>query len=188
MIYLPTADEALVEIIRSLPMPMQSVEMGELIYRYTRIIRIKASRYKKSVADSEDLVQEGLLALIKAVKAYSPEKGGFAAFANVCIENGMKNFIIKSGSKFIKQDDYDFDQTIDESAMSADELVILKEYSRELQKKLSSLLTEKEYSVLTQYLDGYSYKQIAENMNISTKSVDNSLSRARSKLKESFGK
>ena len=73
----------------------------------------------------------------------------------------------------------------DETAVT-DELVILKDCNKEVYNKLSSTLSDKEFKVFKLYLDGYSYKQISEKLSMPLKSVDNSLLRARKKLKNLF--
>ncbi len=177
-------DEELVGVLQNHTAPMESPEISLLIYRYSRIIRIKASKLKKSAnIDDDDLFQEGVLGLLNAVRSYNPEKGRFQSFAEVCIINRMKNALNKSTGGYTVADDYDFEQITDESALTED-YVILKERNGELSEKLEKLLSKKELSVLRLYLDGYSYKQIAARLSIPLKSVDNSLSRSKQKLKK----
>ena len=177
------SDEELVGIIKERPDPMQSSETALLISRYSRVIRIKAAKLHTSDTDPEDLCQEGYLALFDAVRAYDGTKGLFSAFAGRCIENRMKNAVLKGRGKLEKDEDFDVTLIADESA-AAEDYVITKENDDEIVEMLLSHLTEKEYNVLKLYIDGYSYKQIAEKMDISVKSADNALSRARKKLRE----
>lgn len=177
------ADEELIAAIREQSDPMHSSEMAVLISRYSRVIRIKASRLRSSDIDIEDLCQEGYLALFDAVRAFDESKGKFSTFVGKCITNRMKNVVVKAHGKLEKADDYDLELIPDDSG-SADDYLITKEDDGEISRKLLSLLTEKEYSVLRLYLDGYSYKQIAEKMDITPKSADNALTRARNKLKD----
>lgn len=177
-------DEELVDILQKHKEPMESAEISLLMYRYSRIIRIKASKLKKSAdIDSDDLFQEGILGLLDAVRAYNSEKGKFQSFAEVCILNRMKNAVLKAKGGLRVADDYDFEQITDETAHTEDN-IILKERNEELFKKLSEILSKKELSVLTLYLEGYTYKQIALKLSLSVKSVDNSLSRSKQKLKQ----
>lgn len=178
-------DEELVGIIKSSQSPTECEEMALLIYRYTRIIRIKAAKFKNNGIDAEDLEQEGFIALIYAVKAYNPEKGSFSAFAGTCISNRMKNAAAKLSGGPSLAEDYDLGMIEDETAVT-DELVILKDCNKEVYNKLSSTLSEKEFRVFKLYLDGYSYKQISDKLSMPLKSVDNSLLRARKKLKNLF--
>ncbi len=176
------ADEELIAAIREQSDPMHSSEMALLISRYSRVIRLKASRLRSTDIETEDLCQEGYLALFDAVRAFDESKGKFSTFVGKCITNRMKNVVVKAHGKLEKADDYDLELIPDDSG-SADDYLITKEDDGEISRKLLSLLTEKEYSVLRLYLDGYSYKQIAEKMDITPKSADNALTRARNKLK-----
>lgn len=176
------ADEELIAAIREQSDPMHSSEMALLISRYSRVIRLKASRLRSTDIETEDLCQEGYLALFDAVRAFDESKGKFSTFVGKCITNRMKNAVVKAHGKLEKADDYDLELIPDDSG-SADDYLITKEDDGEISRKLLSLLTEKEYSVLRLYLDGYSYKQIAEKMDITPKSADNALTRARNKLK-----
>lgn len=175
------SDEELAGIIRDQSDPMHSSEMALLISRYSPVIRLKASKFRNTDIEYEDLCQEGYLALFDALEAFDAAKGTFSAFAGTCIANRMKNAVIKAHGRFEKDDGFDLAQIPDEN-LSADDYVITKE-DAETVEHLLSFLSQKEYSVMKLFLDGYSYKQIAEKLGISPKSADNALSRARKKLK-----
>ena len=176
-------DEELVLTIQKSSAPTECTEMTSLIYRYSRLIRLKASKLKKNTdMDSDDLFQEGVLGLMSAVRSFVPEKGKFRSFAEVCIANRMKNALAGSGG-LTAAEDYDFEQLSDNAALT-EENIILKEQGAELNAKLLELLSRRELSVLSLYLEGYSYKQIAERLSVSVKSVDNSLARSKQKLKK----
>ncbi len=163
---------------------MESTEISSLIYRYSRIIRLKASKLKKNAdVDSDDLFQEGVLGLLEAVRQYDNDKGRFQPFAEVCIINRMKNALSKSARGLTVAEDYDFEQLSDNGA-TTEENLILSEQSAEFSEKLSKLLSRREFEVLNLYLEGFSYRQIADKLSVSVKSVDNSLSRAKQKLKK----
>ncbi|MBQ9384990.1 MAG: sigma-70 family RNA polymerase sigma factor [Ruminiclostridium sp.] len=176
-------DEELVGIIKGQADPMQSSETALLISRYSRVIRIKAAKLHTIDTDPEDLCQEGYLALFEAVRAFDVSKGTFSPFAGKCIENRMKNAVLKGRGRLEKDEDFDVTLIPDEGS-AAEELVITKENDSEIVKMLLTHLTEKEYNALRLYIDGYSYKKIAEIMDITPKSADNALSRARKKLRE----
>lgn len=176
-------DEELVLAFQSCSAPMESDEISSLIYRYSRIIRLKASKLKKNAdIDSDDLFQEGVLGLLEAARRYESGKGRFQPFAEVCIINRMRNALGKSGGLTVAED-YDFEQIKDDGT-GTEENLILKEQSAELSAKLSKLLTQRELSVLNLYLEGFSYKQISDRLSVPVKSVDNSLTRAKQKLKK----
>lgn len=177
------SDEMLVDIVHKLSAPMQSAEMAQLLYRYTCNIRVKAARLRNSGIDSDDLFQEGFLGLLDAIRSYRPERGSFAAFANVCISNRMMSAVRKAGkAPLTAVEDFDLEQISDDQ-FCAEDYVILKERNAELYAKLESLLSKREYETLRLYLAGFSYKEIAKRLDITEKSVDNSLSRAKQKLK-----
>lgn len=163
--------------------------MTQLVYRYTRIIRMKAAKLGRSGktngsgAESDDLTQEGFLGLISAVRTYREERGKFSAYADVCIENRMKSAVIKAGAGYAAERDYDF-TLISDDGTPTEESVILKEQNAELFRKLENLLSEREFEVLRLYLAGFRYKEIAARLSLSVKAVDNSLSRLRRKLKK----
>ena len=176
-------DEELVGLIRTQPDPMHSGETALLISRYSPVIRLKAAKLHNKDIESEDLCQEGYLALFDAVKAYDSSKGGFSAFAGKCISNRMINAAAKARGSLEKADNFDFTLVPDEST-STDDYLISKEDDLALTEKMLTMLSEMEYKVFRLHLDGYSYRQIAETMNITPKSADNALSRARKKLRE----
>ncbi len=177
-------DEELVLAFQSCSSPMESDEISSLIYRYSRIIRLKASKLKKNAdVDSDDLFQEGVLGLLEAARRYESSKGRFQPFAEVCILNRMKNAVSKSAGGLMVAEDYDFEQIKDDGA-ATEENLILKEQGAELSARLSKLLSKRELSVLNLYLEGFSYKQIAARLDVPMKSVDNSLARAKQKLKK----
>ena len=123
-------DEELVEVLRNHTAPMESAEISLLIYRYSRIIRIKASHLRKnSNIDDDDLFQEGFLGLLDAVKAYNKDKGNFQSFAEICIVNRMKNAIKKASGGLSVAEDYNFEQLTDEAALTED-YVILRRFIR----------------------------------------------------------
>lgn len=179
-------DEELVAVLQNNDAPMESPEITLLIYRYSRIIRIKASKLRKNVGiDDDDLFQEGVLGLLDAVRSYKEERGKFQTFAEVCIINRMKTALAKASNGLSVSEDYDFNLITDDSTPTED-YIILKERNEELYSKLGTLLSQKELNVLSLYLGGFSYKQISEKLSIPLKSVDNSLARSRQKLKKYF--
>lgn len=162
---------------------------GALIARYIFTVRSRAAVYEKSGIDFEDLVQEGYIGLMNAVKNYENSFGtSFSTFAYLCIDRNILSAVRKSLSKkqipssalvFI-DDDNDFQ---DNSAQSPESVVISKENIERLKKSISEKLSENEQKVLELYLIGYSYEKISQKLNCSKKSVDNAIQRLRKKLK-----
>jgi RNA polymerase sporulation-specific sigma factor len=155
-----------------------------LISRYAKTIYIKALTMFNDVVEADDLMQEGLLGLLNAIKTYDSESGvKFSSYSNVCITNKMKTALIKSNQNVISVDQVNENclQTTDLS--NPESIFIEKENSIELDDKISTLLSEKEWQVFRLFLRGSTYYQMARQLNISQKTVDNALQRVRRKLK-----
>lgn len=165
---------------------------NELIKRYIPIVRVKAAKMAMRCpsADKDDLFSEGLMGLLKAVRLYSGEKGAsFATFANLCTDSAMKTCISKAikDNPVLKDEDFDFDLIRDDS-LSTEDAVVDKVDGIRFMKRLSGVLSQKEMDVLDMYLKHCSYEQIANELSMNEKSVDNALQRAKSKIRKTMGK
>lgn len=161
---------------------------SQLIAAYIPLIKAKAAYFKNSRVERDDLISEGFLGLLGAIRSYDPQKGSFAAYASACITNKMKTAVSKNGGNYperVSIDEAKLEEIGDESP-SAEELVIQKEQSDEITKMTESLLSKRENDVFMLYLSAYSYAQIAEKLGISVKAVDNALSRAKAKLRSAM--
>ena len=167
-----------------------------LAERYLRLVRICARPLFLAGGDSEDLIQEGTFGLLSAIKNFDPEDGSsFRTFAEHCIRMRLLS-AIKSASRnkhFPLNDGISLEQLSEESsadlsAISEDfrcnpeELVLARESKEELYAAFSRCLSRFEIKVLDLYLEGLSYKEIAERLCKSAKSVDNAVQRIRQKL------
>ena len=157
-----------------------------LISRYSRLIFIKSEIYANSETDSDDLHQEGMIGLLKAIDAFDPRKGvKFCTFAEVCIVNRMKTLLKKS------ERDLSFAERVDEEeaadVLSVEEtpesIYFYKEFFSELWRDICSVLSLTELNVLTLCVQGDSYKSAAEKLGMTEKSVDNAMQRARKKIR-----
>lgn len=158
---------------------------SELISRYLPSIRRIAAIYEKSPADRDDLVSEGILGLMSAVKTYSPDKGAsFSTYAGVCANNRMLNALKKA--QRIQGREGSFEEINASSGSSPEKIVIDREALREVFSEVESNLTELEREVFTLYLQGVSYDETAKVLGIDKKSVDNALARVRRKLRRKF--
>lgn len=162
----------------------------ELVVRYLYLIRSVAANYKDSNLEPDDLIQEGLLGLLSAVKSYDEMKGSaFKSYANVCVKNKIVSAVrtALSDKNKILNDSVLLD---DESELSADHfsepeaLIISQETSERLQTAIEQNLTELEKKVLSLYLLGYSYAEISSGFGIKEKACDNAMQRVRKKLKK----
>lgn len=160
-----------------------------LIERYVPVIKAKAGLLKNKYIDTDDLVSEGFLGLLNAIRCYNVSKGTFSAFARTCIVNKMKNAVMSAITATKNSADlsenFDFG-SIEDTNIGTEELIILRERNGELLKKIENELSSREKEVFYLYLSAYSYAQIAKKLNISVKSVDNAIARAKSKLRNLF--
>ena len=167
-----------------------------LVERYLRLVRICARPLFLAGGDSEDLIQEGTFGLLSAIKNFDPESSNsFRTFAEHCIRMRLLS-AIKSASRnkhFPLNDGISLEQLSEESsadlsALSEDfrcnpeELVLARESKEELYAAFSRCLSRFEIKVLDLYLEGLSYREIAERLCKSAKSVDNAVQRIRHKL------
>lgn len=163
----------------------------EIAKRYSIVINAIAKSFDVPDSERDDLCQEGLIALYRAVCNYDSSMSGFSTFASVCIKRAMITFIRNHVSKVGKNGAYvteisldeSFDDILsDENAMLPDELYISKETVKNLKRSAAKLLSDYEKCVFLMYLDDLSASEIAECVGRSIKSVENALVRIRRKL------
>ncbi len=171
-------DEQLVELCNE-----NRQVFNELLSRYSNVIRIKARSMGNNFADVDDLMQEGLLGLVSAAITFDKSKGAtFATYSNICISNKMKS-VLRSGKGFSETE---FSDDIAQRAgfdSSPESIFIEQEKDKEISDELKLHLSEKEWQIFKLFLAGSSYSQIADQLNIPFKAVDNALQRVRNKLK-----
>ena len=172
-----------------------------IVRRYYGFVRLKASSYFLIGGDSDDLIQEGLVGLYKAVRDYrSDRESSFRNFAELCITRQIITAVKTSTrNKHTPLNQYvsfsqtpasaggDGEPTLDEvlpgpTAHDPVNQVISSEELHSLVACLSSVLSELESSVLSLYLDGHSYEAVAERLECDTKTVDNALQRVKRKV------
>jgi RNA polymerase sporulation-specific sigma factor len=171
-----------------------------IVRRYYGFVRLKASSYFLAGGDSDDLIQEGLVGLYKAVRDYRTDReSSFRNFAELCITRQIITAVkTATRNKHTPLNQYVSFSSSPSSAMEGeptlDEIipgpsvhdpvnqVISSEELRSLVDCLSSALSELESRVLALYLDGYSYEQVGERIGCDTKTVDNALQRVKRKI------
>ena len=169
-----------------------SIAFTVLANRYLSLIHAIASKYRIEGLDADDLTQEGLLGLLAAVKTYDIDKGAsFRTYAGLCVNRRFITLLKRSvGSSCKPLNDYVslYDDGLDENRLgfseNPEEQYIENEALSFLQKSISDSLSKKENQVLTLYLAGDSYTDIADKLQLSPKSVDNALQRIRKKLRK----
>ncbi len=157
-----------------------------LINRYMPYVISAASRYKVSGYDTEDFIQEGLFAIFSAVKSYKSEKSSFKTFVMLCINRAMSSAVTKlSGAQ--KHIPEGLISPIDEVELpdmsNPESIIIEKEDYSDFALAVKNALSQFEYSVLCEFLQGKTYLEISNALGVSTKSVDNALKRIRAKIK-----
>ena len=169
--------------------------------KYKNFVRSKARSYFLIGADHEDIVQEGMIGLYKAIRDYRPDKlSSFRAFAELCITRQIITAIkTATRQKHIPLNSYvslnkplydeESDRTlldviIEGRASNPEELIIGQEDLSSIHAKIDEVLSSLEQEVLRSYLDGKSYQEIADNLGRHVKSIDNALQRVKRKLEK----
>ena len=176
---------------------LQAARSGErgasdlLVRRCFRLVKSCTRPYFLAGADSDDLIQEGMLGLLKAVQEFEPSRGvPFQQFARVCISRAIISAVRSSlASKHsVLNDDIPLEKPLFEDIAltnppegDPEALVISMEAREELLARLARLLSDFEGKVLSLFLDGYSYEEMAAELGKPVKSVDNSIQRIRRK-------
>ncbi len=191
------SDEDIVELARA----GDEIALEHLLIRYKNFTRVKARSYFLVGADREDIVQEGMIGLYKAIRDFQAERqSSFRAFAELCITRQIIT-AIKSATRQkhiplnsyvslnrpVSHEDGDQDRVLVDvlaTHASADpvELVISSEEVRSMQTSFSEILSDLEAHVLHMYLEGKSYQEIASGLKRHVKSIDNALQRIKRKV------
>lgn len=165
-----------------------------LVLRHTRLVRACARPLFLMGGDSEDLIQEGMLGLVKAIRDYSNGRGSsFRTFAETCVKNRMISAIRSAAGKHhtplndsIPIETPLFDESCAGALVQAEadpeSILITRETLQERSSLLRSKLSDFEARVLGLYLSGLSYSEIAAQVGRPLKSVDNAVQRIRRKL------
>lgn len=165
----------------------------ELTGIFSPFITSLAHSFNISDSEFDDLCQEGRIALYKAVCSYDESKSSFTTFARVCIKNAMTSFIRsystenKASAGSISLDDAESELIAAVSDLTPEENLIASEFIKELEKAINEILSESERQVIKYKLSGIGATEISVIVGKDTKSVENTLFRARKKLKEYLG-
>jgi len=188
------SDEDLIEEIRLGNLEAQNY----LLQKYKSLVSVKSKRFFIVGAENDDIVQEGMIGLYKAIKSFDGGKdNSFKTFANICIERQLITAIKTSNRQkhiplntSFSLDNTAYEENDDVSIMDILntnlvedplEMITKKENTKILEKKIDENLSKFEKKVLEKYLEGYSYESIASILNTSAKSVDNAIQRIRKK-------
>ena len=193
--YLLLDDDGLIELVHI----GDSEALDYLIQKYRNFVRAKARTYFLIGADKEDIVQEGMIGLYKAIRDYRGDKlSSFKAFAELCITRQIIT-AIKTATRqkhiplnsYVSLDKPIYDEESDRTlldiisgtkVLNPEELFINKEEFDDIEIQMAELLSDLERQVLALYLDGQTYQEISEELNRHVKSIDNALQRVKRKL------
>ena len=170
-----------------------------LLNKYKNFVRTKARSYFLIGADHEDIVQEGMIGLYKAIRDFREDKlSSFRAFAELCVTRQIITAIkTATRQKHIPLNSYvslnrpifdeDSDRTLldvitEDTPTNPEEMLIDREDCTSIEGRIAGMLSGLEREVLEEYMDGKSYVEIAENMGRHVKSIDNALQRIKRKL------
>ncbi|MGI5858986.1 MAG: RNA polymerase sporulation sigma factor SigH [Tepidanaerobacteraceae bacterium] len=172
-----------------------------LINKYKNFVKSKARSYFLIGADREDIIQEGMIGLYKAIRDFNPDKlSSFRAFAELCITRQIITAIkTATRQKHIPLNSYislnkplydeDSDRTLLDilsgvKISDPEELIISREEFEDIEGKMGEILSKLEWQVLMAYLGGKSYQEIAKELKRHVKSIDNALQRVKRKLEK----
>lgn len=192
--YTQMTDEKLIENINK----QDNMALNCLMERYNDIVNVKANKFFMIGAEKDDMVQEGMIGLYKAIKAFDGEKqNSFKTFANMCIErqlitavknsNRQKHIPLNSSvslnaAAYEDNEDMDRIEILDtKESNDPSDIIADKEYFKNIEEKIKENLSDFELLVLHEYEKGKSYAAIAEKLNSKIKSVDTAIQRIRKK-------
>lgn len=199
--YLSRTDDQLVELAKS-----DEYAFEFLITKYKCIVLSKARGYFLAGADREDIIQEGMIGLVKAIRDYRPEReASFKGFAEICINRQIIT-AIKSATRqkhiplntyvSLSRPVYENDENEESRTMldiiecdisqNPEERILIEESYRGMDEKIMKTLSRFEKSVLKHYLGGDSYAEISDKIGKPVKSIDNALQRIKKKLEKYY--
>lgn len=192
--YEALTDEELIEKLRA----GESGVMDFLLEKYKYLVRKKANAVFLLGGDTDDLVQEGMIGLFKAVRDFDSSQGSFYYFADLCIgrqiyhaieaasrkKHGPLNSYISLSEDASDTSGVPLAESISWREDNPEQILIERENVEQFLEEIRSNLSPLEQKVLTDYLDGMNYRQIAEKWNKPEKSIDNALQRIKSKVQK----
>lgn len=189
-------DEELVELVHC----GDDTALVELLERYRRFVRAKARSYFLVGADREDIVQEGMIGLYKAIRDYAPgHQTSFRSFAELCVTRQIltaiktatrqKHLPLNSYVPFDRPRDDDPERTVGDTFAAGPEsdplhVLVASDELEQLNEAFAELFSGLESDVVKLFVEGCSYQEIADALGRHVKSVDNALQRVKRKLEQ----
>jgi len=194
------SDEEIVKLAKN----GEEIATEYLINKYKNFVRVKAKSYFLVGADREDIIQEGMIGLYKAIRDFRADKlSSFRAFAELCITRQIITAIkTATRQKHIPLNSYIslnkpiYDEDSDRTMLDIlsgtkitdpEEVFISHELSDDLREKIQENLSDLESQVLLSYLEGKSYQEMAKELQRHVKSIDNALQRVKRKIEKTLG-
>lgn len=191
------SDEQIVEMSKQ----GDDVALEYLIRKYKNFVKVKSKAYFLVGADKEDIIQEGMIGLYKAIRDFDDTKAtSFKVFAELCVTRQiitaiktatrqkhmpLNSYISLNKPIFEDESERTLIDTLSSTAiLDPEELMISKEQLKDMESKMSEILSRLEWKVLSDYLQGKSYQEIAEELNRRVKSIDNALQRVKRKVEK----
>lgn len=167
-----------------------------LLKKFKHLVKNICKRYYMAGATDEDIIQEGMIGLYKAIINFNPEKNDcFQAFASMCVKrrvlSKMNSANCKSNqplntsislNKPIKEDGSTLGELLEDDKLDPESMVIISEKRQSTRKRISTMLSSLEKRILIEYLKDMSYDEIAKKLQITPKSVDNAMQRIKNKI------
>lgn len=191
-----SSDEALVSLARA--DDLRSIE--KLFKKYEPTVRTRARHYFIMGGDRDDLMQEGMIGLFKAIRDFDPRKSNFRAFADICItrqiitavktatrqKHQFLNTAVSMNKPIDKEERSLIDVLVDKDSSDPLQELEKNDFSNDLRDLIMEILSDLEQEILFHYMAGCSYNEISMQTGRGIKSVDNALQRAKRKIGESL--
>ncbi len=192
--YVPMTDEE----VAALAQQGDGQALAYLLNKYKNFVRSKARSYFLIGADHEDIVQEGMIGLYKAIRDFQPERlASFRSFAELCVKRQiitaikaatrqkhvpLNSYVSLNKPLYDEESDRTLMDVIEGRVTNPEDLYISQEDLSRIQTQISEVLSDLERRVLEAFMDGKSYQEIAELLGRHVKSIDNALQRVKRKL------
>ncbi len=192
--YLSKSDEEVVVLAQA----GDGQALAYLLNKYKNFVRSKARSYFLIGADHEDIVQEGMIGLYKAIRDYQSSRlSSFHSFAELCVKRQiitaikaatrqkhvpLNSYVSLNKPLYDEESDRTLLDVIEGRVTNPEDLYISQEDLARIQKQISEVLSDLERQVLDAFMDGKSYQEIAELLGRHVKSIDNALQRVKRKL------
>ncbi|OLR58749.1 RNA polymerase subunit sigma-70 [Anaerostipes sp. 494a] len=172
--------------------------MEYLMEKYRGLVRTEARKFFLTGGDEEDLIQEGMIGLFKAVRSYQEERdAAFSTFATICVRRQIYSTVTASNRKkhgplnnyisifgSFTEENGKLNEVLEDSLENPEELLLRKEKIRNYYDIINEKLSDYEKQVMEHYLNGDDYTQIAKKLGRTDKSIDNAIQRIRRKLNQ----